>query len=1161
MPVSGTNSLNFATGLDNSGLLTGSTNAVNIVSNMARSIAKINPFAAIATTAAAAFGIIANQAYKLAKEFEQAMKEVETISSATQENFKGISSAVFAMSKITPDGPVKLAKAYYQIVSAGYDGAKGLELLAVAAKAATAGVTTTEVAADGITTVLNAFKLEAQEAEAVADAMFQTVKLGKTTFEQLSSTLSTAAPLAAATGFSYQELLAAVASLTKQGVPTAQAMTQVRSALEAVGDVLGDGVSKTMTFQNALQSMYEISGGSQTRLKELTGRVEAMSAVLGLAGPKAEEAAKDLNALKDAAGSSADAFKRMAGSNINEWTILSNKIKSLTEELGNSVLEISSGVAKFLNNAIDGSDELLKTYNDQRVELFKLEGALKATNEESDEFKTLRKQIVENYPEFLGNIDAERATTSELLGVLDQVNEAYKQRYKFEKRQNEVKGALETQGNIEIKLDDAKVKFRDALAQIERIADEKGIDLKINYKDSDSEILKSVKEQLKDVEGAFDVNISSDKFANTIKGFATQYISALSQSVGTQNKLSKELNNQSSLVDGLLEKNKTLSKIELQSATGRAEAIKRINAAMKESDLSSFKGSGLEEIDAAIKAREAIISQFRAIDQTNSVASLKPFLDSELKEIQEYAKERSRALTFTNKSVKKDDGDGEAKNKLAKELKEIQLQYESYFGLVRAGYKELADSNYEALLRQGEDFDDYLNKRIAAATSAKEKELLILAKQPKQLEPLLSARGLGGNEGQKSKGIQFPDLDKELAKIAKRINQSAKGDLEQTIETEPGRAEKQANDKLINALYGLSDGLYGIADLYTQITGDEETGGRLNQVAGMAEGAARFAAGDYIGGAMKFLTSAISVEIESETAKFQAAIDELNKSIEKLDYVVSKSFGRERVTSRQESINQLIDLEKQANLATEAEKEAEKQIKVLGLTIGKKGKGSGTDQAKLDELAQTAEDARRKVEELKDQLNELYTGTTAQNIADSIIQGFKEGKKSAEDFANDFGALMQNALLQAFQVNYLEDQIKQFYELFAQAGSDGNYTATEIEALRGFYTTMINGAQDDLEAINAILEGSDIGAIGSEAAKKEGLTGAITAITEDTANILAGTLNAMRLDVRQGLEVAIKNSQYLSQIALNTSYNRFLESIDNRFATIEGALLQFQAQG
>src|SRR5690606_34834995 len=109
------------------------------------------------------------------------MKEVATISSEVREKFGAFSDELINLAAQGPDDAVALAKAYYQIVSAGYDGAKGLELLRVSSEAATAGITDTQTAADGITTVLNAWGKSFEEAELVADIMFKTVEKGKTT--------------------------------------------------------------------------------------------------------------------------------------------------------------------------------------------------------------------------------------------------------------------------------------------------------------------------------------------------------------------------------------------------------------------------------------------------------------------------------------------------------------------------------------------------------------------------------------------------------------------------------------------------------------------------------------------------------------------------------------------------------------------------------------------------------------------------------------------------------------------------------------------------------------------------------------------------------------------------------------------------------------------
>ncbi len=784
MAVRGDNSLYFASGLDNSGLQSGAQDALGIIGQLGQSISKINPFLALSVGAASAFAIIATSAFKMMREFEQAMKEVETISEATQKNFKGISAEVFALSKNSPDGPAKLAKAYYQIVSAGYDGAEGMKLLETASKAATAGVTTTETAADGITTTLNAFKLSAEEADQVADAMFTTVKLGKTTFEQLSATLSQAAPLAAATGFSYQELLAAVASLTKQGVPTSQAMTQIRAALQSVGKVLGDDVAKSMTLQNAFQALADKAGGSQNKLTEMVGSVEAVGAVLSLTGVNAAGAAKDLEDLGDSAGAADKAFKSMAGSNQNEWAILGNKIKATTEDIGNSMVEISSGLARFLSSALDDSDALKKSFDDQRVELAKLKGALLSVTEGSEEYNRIKDQIMTNYPEFLSGIDQETISTQELLTVLNRVNDAYIQRYKFAQRQEDLKIESEKQGDIELDIDDAVIKFKDVLAELEVVAQNNGVELKIDYEANDKEILDSVKSQLSQVEGAFDKTLNSgDKYSNVLKGFAQQYVSSLSQSVNEQQKLNKELENQSKIVENVASKNRKATQLDLQTKEGVVEAIKKINAAMKASELTDYVGSGIAEIETAIDARGRVIDQFKEINQTDTIKSLKPFLDSEIEEIKVYAEKRKR---FLNKEVP-GGGPGETDPEAyAKSLKDKKEQYETFNSVMKQIGEKAAREQFESLLQLGDNFGEFLQNQLKETTSIARQQTIAVAAQ---------AAGLNLNRGTATTASTLKTapivldvkidqtsinyIEREIARLTRLMKAASEGDREQ----------------------------------------------------------------------------------------------------------------------------------------------------------------------------------------------------------------------------------------------------------------------------------------------------------------------------------------------------------------------------------------------
>lgn len=354
--VTGDKGLHFATSINNSGLQQGVVSAQGILRGFASNVSKMDVFAGLAMGGAYAFSSIATNAYNASKAYETSMKEIQTISEATQNDFDGMSESIMKVGLEVPQTADELAKAFYQIASAGYDGAEGLNLLDISAKAAIGGVTDVETAADGITTAMNAWKISADGAETITDQLFKTVKLGKTTFPELSNNLSQVASIAASADIPLNEILGAIATLTKQGVPTAQAFTQIKSAILSTNDVLGDGWSKTMTFQEGMKAMADEAGGSQTKLKEMTGRVEAMNGVLGLTGKNAQMAADDLKGVTDSAGAAEAAFDTMVASAENQSKLLAANIEAALKPLGDYILETYKDISVFLNKAFENGD-------------------------------------------------------------------------------------------------------------------------------------------------------------------------------------------------------------------------------------------------------------------------------------------------------------------------------------------------------------------------------------------------------------------------------------------------------------------------------------------------------------------------------------------------------------------------------------------------------------------------------------------------------------------------------------------------------------------------------------------------------------------------------------------------------------------------------------
>ena len=348
--------LYMATGVDNSGLYAGRREAMGIIKAMAGQITSFDVFSGIGISAATAFASAAKSSYDFEKEFQKNMLEVATISTQVEGSMTDFMNRVMAITQEIPVKAPEAAKALYQIVSAGHDGADGINVLEVAARSAIGGMTDTATAADAITTLINAYKLSASDAERVSDQLFTTARLGKTTFGELGQSIAQVAPIAASYGVEMDQVLAAVARLTKSGTPTAQAMTQIRASIIGASKVLGDGAFNTRTFQEGLAEIAARAGGSESKLRELIPEVEAVNGVLGLTGIKAQDAAEHLKAMNDSTGATSAAFELMMNDVDKQMTLLSNNIQAALRPMGQAILKEVSEVATAFNEAFENGD-------------------------------------------------------------------------------------------------------------------------------------------------------------------------------------------------------------------------------------------------------------------------------------------------------------------------------------------------------------------------------------------------------------------------------------------------------------------------------------------------------------------------------------------------------------------------------------------------------------------------------------------------------------------------------------------------------------------------------------------------------------------------------------------------------------------------------------
>jgi TP901 family phage tail tape measure protein len=322
---------------------------INAKDNASKTLGKATK--ALNLVGVAAIGV-AGASIKMAADFDKGMREVATLTPEVADNLDAIKQDVLDLSKSLGIDAVEATGALYQAISAGVPTDNAISFLQIASKAAIGGVTDTQTSVDGLTTVMNAFAGENISAQKAADVLFATVKAGKTDFAQLSGALFNVAPLANAAGVSFEEISAAMATITAQGTPTSVATTQLRAAIQGLikpsddltqifrrqGFESGELAVQQLGLAGAADIVRDATGGSISEMQALLGSMEGVSAILGITGDNAEAFAGNVKNMGEAGGAAQKAFEEMEKSTSRQFEKMTNQAKIMGIELGTKLL-------------------------------------------------------------------------------------------------------------------------------------------------------------------------------------------------------------------------------------------------------------------------------------------------------------------------------------------------------------------------------------------------------------------------------------------------------------------------------------------------------------------------------------------------------------------------------------------------------------------------------------------------------------------------------------------------------------------------------------------------------------------------------------------------------------------------------------------------------
>lgn len=193
-----------------------------------------------AATAAAGVATV-----KMAWDFEDSMAKVSTIANTTEVPLEDLQAAILELSDESGIAAGEIAENVYNAISAGQKTGDAVNFVRHATDLARAGFADSGNSLDLLTTIMNAYKLEANEVTNVSDNLIATQNLGKTTVAELSSSMGKIIPTANAANVSLDQLCAGYALMTANGVATAESTTYMNSMLNELNKS-GSTVAKTL---------------------------------------------------------------------------------------------------------------------------------------------------------------------------------------------------------------------------------------------------------------------------------------------------------------------------------------------------------------------------------------------------------------------------------------------------------------------------------------------------------------------------------------------------------------------------------------------------------------------------------------------------------------------------------------------------------------------------------------------------------------------------------------------------------------------------------------------------------------------------------------------------------------------------------------------------
>jgi TP901 family phage tail tape measure protein len=345
----------------------------------------LNKLGSIATKAmasvTAAIGAASIAVIKLGSEFESANAKASTLFGDANVNMTQYSQNMLDMSNRTGVAATELGNTMYDALSAGIpagdDMSEAMGFLEKNTKLAKAGFADINTVTTASAKVLNAYKMDVSETDKVHKILIQTQNKGITTVGELGSVLAQVTPTAAAMKVSFEQVGAALANMTAQGTPTAQATTQLNQLIAELGkngttgakglaeatkgtEYAGKGFSELMKegvpLNTLLDLMSDYAKKNNLSMIDMFSSIEAGKAALAVSGQNSQQFTNNLKAMSTEADVVGEAYDKVTNT-------FEEKSKKAVNALKNVGIAAYDKFKEPLKDSMDAAVESIDSLN------------------------------------------------------------------------------------------------------------------------------------------------------------------------------------------------------------------------------------------------------------------------------------------------------------------------------------------------------------------------------------------------------------------------------------------------------------------------------------------------------------------------------------------------------------------------------------------------------------------------------------------------------------------------------------------------------------------------------------------------------------------------------------------------------------------------------